>query len=556
MARNYKKLPRVALAGRRNVGKSTLLNALYGRKRAITDSIAGLTRDILEVEVIRPPFHFLLSDTPGLDIENPDQLESDLLQRAFEYIKEIDLLLLVLEAPAPGPFDLDFITLMRRNAGQTPVLHVVNKVDGAEKENESLLEFYGAGIQSPIAVSAIARWNLKGLMEQMAVLLPGIKDPALPESAAAPGKGRQRRFTNQTDASATGFPAENDVADVGIEDAIEWSAPDESDPDLLSLTAQLEQEAPESVRSDLAQLSRSRYAERKEAGIRRSSSIISDTRSAETRIAIVGRPNAGKSSLFNRLLKKDTALVSDVAGTTRDTIDTVFKYQGRELRIVDTAGLKRGKARQKDQLEFYSASRTWRAIRDSRVVIHMVDASEGLTEYDKKIAAKIRELSRPVVMAFNKWDAVADKHDRSTLEYLDRYAFQFPYIRNMPAVFCSALSGQRLTRLLDICLDLDQKMQTRIPTGSLNQQIQAWLRSGPTSSRKLRVYYVAQIETEPPAIVFFVNRKEYFRENLRNYIENRIRKAWQLEGVPIEILIRQKGSSRDEDDNSTSRGAN
>ncbi len=179
-----KKLVKVALAGRRNVGKSTLFNALLGKRRAITDSIPGLTRDILEAEIHRGPYHFLLSDTPGLDIENPGDLEKSILERARAHIEEQDLVLLLLEAPAMERFDFQFLDLLRKAAGKRPVIIAVNKVDGKEHAEESLEEFYREGIVGAIPISARGRWNLNTLLEAMAEAVPALRRSE--EEGAAP----------------------------------------------------------------------------------------------------------------------------------------------------------------------------------------------------------------------------------------------------------------------------------------------------------------------------------------------------------------------------------
>lgn len=580
MPRNFKNLIRVAVAGRRNVGKSTLLNALYGRRRAITDEIAGLTRDILEVEIDRPPYNFLLSDTPGLDIENPGKLEGKIISRAFDYIKSVDLVLFLLEAPSPGKFDFEFIELFRKNNIKTPVLYVVNKVDGKEQMADGMAEFFSLGLDPLIAVSAIGRWNLDVLLQEIAKICPAVKneDQAIKNSVDQNSPDQKIKFRNkkynklhqekekfgyQNDVQKTDPLAlidQYDLPDQNPEDETEeWISLDNNDhppgfekiesdkkkSDLFGNEFENLNQIESMASNEFAEIQNisSQYALNKDQNIQHGSSVISDSRFSETRIALVGRPNAGKSSIFNRLTNRDIAVVSEVPGTTRDTMDTVFQFHGEAIRIMDTAGLRKSaKYIGKDSVEFYSVARTKRAIRDARVVIHIIDTTQGITDYDKKISAQIRELHRPVILAFNKWDIIANKNNDSIRDYLDRFRFLFPQIHNMPVVFCSALTGKRVSELIKLGLDLDKKMKTRISTGALNGQIKTWLKHGPTSSRNLRVYYVSQVETEPPAFVFFVNRKSLFRENLRIYLENKIRNKYKLQGVPIDLLVRERKS--------------
>ncbi len=481
VTRTRKKLPRVALVGRRNVGKSTLLNALYGRRRAITDAHAGLTRDVLEVEVRRGPYHFLLCDTPGLDVENPDEIEGAAVERARAFIREVDLVLFLFEAPAPAAFDHEFLELIRKGQDDAtpPTVFAVNKVDGSEQADDVMAEFYEAGVPEFTPVSAKGRWNLDTLLENMETVLPALRSPHAQEDVPA-GEKKKHHRKREKDLNTN----------------------------------------------------------------REDSTVISDSGAAETRIAVVGRPNAGKSSLLNRFAGREVALVSDVAGTTRDTVDTIFNYHGQAIRVVDTAGMRRpGKLRDpRQRVDFYSVSRTKRAIRDCRVVVHVIDATVGVTDFDKKISALIREYGRPVVIAVNKWDAYQkdEKHDRTLDEFRDRMEFLFPHVKKIPIVFCSALTGQRVGKIIETALDLEKRMQVRAPTGELNRSVERWLRRAPGSVRGLKILYVNQADVEPPVFVFFVNRKKEFRGDMLRYFENRLREQYRLDGIPLRIFVREK----------------
>ncbi|MCB1320349.1 MAG: 50S ribosome-binding GTPase [Leptospiraceae bacterium] len=586
----HRKLARVALVGRRNVGKSTLLNTLYGRRRAITDAFPGLTRDILEVEIQRNDYHFILSDTPGLDIENPNALEQVILERALSYLQNVDVILILFEAPAMAPFDQDFLNLIRRKFPDRPVVYAVNKVDGPEHRDEALLEFYEAGIIRPIPISAKSRWNLPQLLERLAEAVPRIRRaaPTTTTMPAATENGRHATVPEpmgespdqirDESAAAQEYLAELDESDylktmrnarrhgnkrkptgtraeivqadshalesgyVEIEDAVDsmsrsvdadFDADDESSEHSVQTHASTDSAGNQTTLTEW----------------KNDSTVVSSSVAGEvTRIAIVGRPNAGKSSLFNRFVGRDVSLVSDIAGTTRDTVDTLIRFHGKVIRVVDTAGMRRAGRIRRDaagQVEFYSIARTRRAIRDARVVIHVIDAQAGVTDFDKKIQSTIVEYRRPVVIAINKWDIQPEKHTHSAREFQDRLEFLFPHAANVPIVFCSALTGQRLPRLLETALDLDHRMRFRVATSELNERVREWMGRVPGTARKLKIFYASQIDTEPPAFAFIVNNKKEFRANIISYFENRIRQTYQLQGVPIHLFARERSGARD-----------
>lgn len=512
----------MALVGRRNVGKSTLLNALYGRRRAITDSYAGLTRDVLEVEIDREGYHFVLCDTPGLDIDNPDQLDGEALARARRFIETVDLILFLLEAPAPAAFDHEFLEFVRRNRESKPVVFAVNKVDGAEMAADALPAFYEAGVPDPIAVSALGRWNLGGLLKRLSETVPALRRTKQQESAAA--------HSGETDTDEIPEYVDPEQQQDDRSRPAKKHGPHKRDAATRSKRKRLDKSGRELDAPGLHGLE--------------DSTVISDMAETETRIAIVGRPNAGKSSLLNRFAGREVSLVSEIPGTTRDTVDTVFRFKGREIRIIDTAGMRRQSKllQSPGKVDYYSVTRTRRAIRDARVVIHMIDALAGITDFDKKISATVKEFGRPVVVGVNKWDAVENKDQHTMRDFADRMQFLFPHLRNLPLVFCSAQEGQRVGKLIDISLDLDRRMRTRVPTGALNTQVERWMRSAPGSARNLKVFYVSQVDAEPPVFVFFVNKKKEFRGALIAYFENHIRKTYELEGIPLRIFVREKGA--------------
>lgn len=576
-----RKLVEVGLVGRRNVGKSTLFNSLLGKNRAITDPIPGLTRDILRAEILRPPYHFYLSDTPGLDIEDPGQLENDILERAKRHLEKVDLLILLLEAPAPESFDHYYIDLIRKAEITTPTLFVVNKVDGAEQQYDALAAFYETGLTDPVAISAKTRWNINHLLERLAELNPDIKR----EDAAQILEQRHRAILDAEMArrqkkevpEQSEIPSEEEDAELSAQSGEDTSdlygnEEDEDDGDGMEVIyagssgldvsyieydtkalESLENLDPESREfQKLAgefEKSLTTTKTRKDTGRHHSSrrpkvdsTIFSDSLPTDTRVAIVGRTNVGKSSLLNKLVAKEVSLVSDIPGTTRDAVDTVFQYHGKTVRIIDTAGMRRVnrlKGVTKD-VEFYSISRTRRAIQDSRIVIHMLDATMGVTDFDKKISAAIVEKRRPLILAINKWDLIEDKQTNTVKDYISKIHTLFPHAERFPKVFISAQSGQRIGKLMDMVLELDEKMRFRISTPRLNKLLNVWNRYLKNFGQNARILYAAQADAEPPVFIFFVRNKASIRKDHLAYFENRLREEFDLEGLPLSIFLRER----------------
>lgn len=435
-----KPLPRVAIVGKRNAGKSTLLNTLVGKSRAITDATPGLTRDILQVEIHREPLRFILCDTPGLDLDGDQPLDAAIIERTRGFLEEVDLILFLMEPPAPTPFDVSFLNYFRTRKDLGRVVFILNKIDSPGKA-EAEGEFYREGFPELLLISAIGRTGLNSIYDAIEERLPG---------------------------------------------ALRGAA----------------------------------------------------TKGSDCVAAIVGKPNAGKSSLLNRLSGKDLALVSEIPGTTRDSIDSIFTFHGKTIRLIDTAGLKKtGKI--KDNVEFYSMSRTKRAVSEAEVVIHVLDAQMGITDFDKKIVSLTESLGKPAIFAVNKWDAVEERDQKA---FLDRMYFMFPHAKVRPVIFISAKTGLRTAKVIEETLELKERASFRVPTARLNQWLAEWNKKLASSPKKARIYYGTQAASSPPEFIFFVNKKDHFRPDVMSYFENRIREDCNLAGVPISIKLREKES--------------
>jgi GTPase len=260
-------------------------------------------------------------------------------------------------------------------------------------------------------------------------------------------------------------------------------------------------------------------------------------------VAVVGRPNVGKSSLVNRLLGADRLVVSEEAGTTRDAIDTPMTYHGRTLVFIDTAGLRR-QTKIEDGIEFYSSLRSRRAIERADICVLVVDAVEGLHNQDLKIATLAWEAGRGLVIVVNKWD-LAERDDKATARFEKACREKAPYLAFVPFVFTSALTGQRVQRLLELLLKVAEERIKRITTAQVNNRLQellARLQPPQAAGLEVRLNYATQVEVAPPTIAVFGNHPELVEENYVRYLHNGFRETWGFTGNPLRVVMRRKAS--------------
>lgn len=259
------------------------------------------------------------------------------------------------------------------------------------------------------------------------------------------------------------------------------------------------------------------------------------------KIAIVGKPNVGKSSIINKLIGENRVIVSDIAGTTRDAIDTEVMHNGREYVFIDTAGLRR-KNKIKEELERYMIIRTVTAVERADVVVMVIDAEEGVTEQDAKIAGIAHERGKGVIIAVNKWDCV-EKDDKTIYQYTSRIREVLAYMPYAEIVFVSAKTGQRLPKLFDMIDVVIENHALRVSTGVLNEIMSdAVAMNQPPSDKgkRLRLYYITQVSVKPPTFVIFVNDKELMHFSYTRYMENQIRQAFGFRGTPLKFIIRER----------------
>lgn len=261
------------------------------------------------------------------------------------------------------------------------------------------------------------------------------------------------------------------------------------------------------------------------------------------KIAIVGRPNAGKSSIVNALLNTDRVIVSDVSGTTRDSIDSYITYKDKEYIIVDTAGIRK-KSKVDYGVEKFAVDRAIRSIRECDIAVLVIDAKEGISDQDKKISSIITEAGKGLIVAINKWDLVEDKQSNTINKFEKELSKDIPFLSFAPKIFISAVTKQRLGQIFDKSAQVYEQCIKRVSTGLLNKVInEAYALNPPTSfkGKRLKIYYTTQPKTQPPTFVLFVNNEELLKDSYKRYIENKLREAFGFFGTPIRITVRNRG---------------
>ncbi|MCR4779566.1 MAG: ribosome biogenesis GTPase Der [Ruminiclostridium sp.] len=263
------------------------------------------------------------------------------------------------------------------------------------------------------------------------------------------------------------------------------------------------------------------------------------------KVAVIGRPNAGKSSLINKVAGEQRVIVSDIAGTTRDAIDTVIERGGEKYVFIDTAGIRR-KSKITENIEKFSILRAYMAIDRSDVCVIMIDANEGFAEQDSKVAGYAHDQGKACVIAVNKWDSI-EKDDKTMNEFRKKLEVDFSFMSYAPIVFISALTGQRIDKLFELIKYTAEQNARRITTGMLNDLLSyATARVQPPSDKgkRLKLYYMTQASTKPPTFVVFCNNRELFHYSYQRYIENQIREAFSLDATPIKIVVRERGDEK------------
>lgn len=445
-----RRLPRLAIVGRPNAGKSTLFNRLAGERKAIVDNLPGVTRDRNYGEVEWYGKRFLLIDTGGFEPDPEKGLKRQIQEQSRLAVEEADVILFLFDGKVGlNPLDQEAVKLLRQV--KKPVFFAVNKIDAQSKENR-LYEFYNLGLNEVFPLSAEHGLGLTELMDQV----------------------------------VSAFPA--GLSEVTVEEE-------------------------EIVRP--------------------------------LRLAIVGRPNVGKSTLVNRLLGFERSVVDSLPGTTRDAVDSPFTWRGEQFTLVDTAGIRR-KARIDDRIEHYSVIRSLGSVDRGDLVIHLLDGSEGVTDQDAQILAYVFQRGKGLVLAVNKWDLVP-RDSKNTKAYGDQIYRKLSFVDFAPLVFISAIDGHGIQKMMEAVQRVARSCQRRIQTSPLNQALRdLFQRHSPplAQGRQVKLFYATQTALGPPTFTLFVNTPKGITPDYQRYLIHHLRQALELEGSPIRLVLRARREER------------
>ena len=430
----------VAIVGRPNTGKSTLLNRIVGKPLAITEDLPGTTRDRNMAAVTWQGVEFTMIDTGGLEIEPRSTIARGVKTQVETAINEADIIIDVVDAiDGVTPADLEVADVLRRT--NKPVLVAANKADNDRLETEAL-EFYELGLGEPLPVSAHHGRGIAELLDRIIELLPS-RPPA--------------------------------------------------------------RTAPEAIK-----------------------------------VAIVGRPNVGKSMLLNALVGDERAIVDEKPGTTRDAIDTMFDFEGQSVLFIDTAGVRR-RGKVKKGVERYSVVRTLRAIDRAEIVLLVLDATEMVTTQDTHIGGYIQQATKGMIIIVNKWDLVENK---DIAEWNKLIKIQFKFASYAPILYTSAKSGEGVDRIMPRVSQVYQERLKRLPTAQVNSIIQQAVAAHNlprVKNKQLKVFYATQAEVNPPHFVIFTNDARLVHFSYRRYLENKLRQAFGFSGTPLRLTFKTRG---------------
>lgn len=433
------KLPKLAIVGRPNVGKSALFNTICKKRIAIVDEAEGVTRDRLYAESDLFGLPFQVIDTGGINPKSAALFNEEIKRQAEIAIEEADTIIMVVDSKV-GLTDLDADLAHILHTTTKPLTLAINKVDNQSDEHV-IHEFAGLGIEKKVAVSATQSWQIAELLE----------------------------------AALEGFTKDEE--------------------------------------------------EREE--------------SKAIHIAIIGRPNVGKSSLVNYLLNDNRCIVSPIPGTTRDSIDIAFVQGDDEYVFIDTAGIRR-KGSEHEVVDKFAFIRTERAIERADICLLMLDSTQGMTTQEKKIANMIEDAGKGCIILFNKWDLVKGFRMEHCLRDIEE---QVQFLKHCPKLFMSVKEGRNINKIFDLVKDVDAESRKRITTHQLNTFVARALQLNHPpliTGKRLRIYYMAQVDIHPPKFILFVNHARLMTDTYKKYIYNQFRKTYNFTGVPINIHLKDK----------------
>lgn len=441
--------PIIAIVGRPNVGKSTFVNRLVGKRQSIVDDRPGVTRDRIYFDVEWQNRPFTVIDTGGIIPGDEDEIMLSIYDQAKIACEEADKIIFIVDGlEGVTPVDSDIANILRQS--NKPIFLAVNKVD-SHNQITMISDFYSLAIGEPIAISALH------------------------------GSG-------------------------GVGDLLEEITSD--------FSYNVEEEEDKTIK-----------------------------------IAIVGRPNAGKSSIVNALLGENRVIVSDISGTTRDSIDSRLTYNDQEFVIIDTAGIRK-KAKVDYGVEKFAVDRAIRSIRECDVALMVIDATEainGISDQDKKIASIITEAGKGMVIAINKWDLIEDKKSNTINKFEEKIAREIPFLDYVPKIYISAVTHQRLNQIFTRVVEVQKERSKRVSTGLLNKVInEAYALNPPQTIRnkRLKIMYSTQAAIEPPTFILFANNEDLMKDHYKRYMENKLREAFGFMGTPIRLSIRTRSEKK------------
>lgn len=483
---------KLAIVGRPNVGKSTLFNRLVGKKIALVDDQPGVTRDRKMAEGRLASLPLLLIDTAGFENVKDDSLEARMRAQTEAAIAEADLVLFLVDARVGvTPEDETFAALLRK--ANLPVVLAANKAEGRAGE-AGVFDAFSLGFGEPVGLSAEHG-------EGMAELYDAIRS-ALGEEAFE----RALEEAEPDYAGGAGDDILDKLAHIDIEDTTM------SDDELVAAIEAADVDTPAApVQAD-----------------------------RPIRLAIIGRPNAGKSTLINQLLKSDRLLTGPEAGITRDSITIDWEWEGRQVRLVDTAGLRR-KAKVQERLERMSTAETIRSLKYADIVALVMDAHEAMEKQDLQIADLALREGRGLVLVISKWDTVQDT-DAAARHIRDMANRLIPNAGGAPVVFLSGLTGRNTEKLMPAVVKVYKDWTARAKTGDLNRWLRHTVEHHPPPSvqgKRIKPRYMAQMKARPPTFVLIASRGDQMPEGYKRYLVNGIREAFDMHGVPIRLFVRQ-----------------
>ena len=495
----------LAIVGRPNVGKSTLFNKMVGRRRAIVGDEPGITRDRLYGTVRWNGKQFRVVDTGGIVPEDKDLIPSEIFRQARVALDEAAAVVMVTDVRTEltGP-DMELARLLQKLG--KPLFLAVNKVDDPKLEPEAE-NFRRLGIQNLWPISAEHSTGVAELIEELMKVVPTI-----------PETDDEKRLNNFARRALPHMEMDEESGELYEEED----------------SAEADDEAEES--DDLDAVDEDALEDH-----------LQETMPNEIKIAIIGRPNVGKSTLLNQLTESDRAIVSSIAGTTRDAIDEVVEHAGKRYRFIDTAGIRR-KGKTHLMAEKMSVVMARKHLEDADVALVVIDALEGVSALDANIAGYAHESGRSVVVVVNKWDAVTtargdmDKPPADSRMYEEQVRRVLKFLDYAPVIFVSAMNGKNVKRVFETVERVAKERWRRITTGEMNRFLKNvdFERASVPMRNKIKIYYMTQAAVAPPTFVLFTDKDVKLHFSYQRFLENQIREAFEFEGTPIWFKVQPR----------------